>query len=138
MKEKKLIKIMYGGPIPELGHILGPIINPYKEKIETIGRLVAGGRRVFEINEDDRSKEVLLTSKNYKADNFVVEKADNSKVEQKAAEKQFTAMDTTNPTKTVDEQKEATTEQKVVNTAISPDTSKKEATTEQKSDFTKK
>lgn len=138
MNEKKLIKIMYGGPIPELGHILGPILNPYKEKIETIGRLVAGGRRVFEVSEDDRTKEVLLTSKNYKADNFVVEKADNSKVEQKAVEKQFTAIDTTDPTKKVEEKKEATTEQKVVNTTTTVDVTKKETTPPEKSDFTKK
>ena len=137
MEEKKLIKIMYGGPIPELGHILGPILNPYKEKIETIGRLVAGGRRVYEVNEDN-TKEVLLTSKNYKADNFAVEKADNSKVEQKATEKQFNAMDTTNPTKTADEQKETTVDQKVVNTTTTPDLNKKETTQPEKSDFAKK
>lgn len=137
MEEKKLIKVMYAGVIPELGFILGPIIHPYKVDMETVGRLVSNNRKVFEVNPEKPEQEVLLTTKNYKLNNFTGTKAPEVAAKTEKTEKDFTPVNTVNPAaaSTEVEKTTAKTEQKVVDTTAKKDTN---TTTEQKSDFVKK
>lgn len=69
-KGKKLIVVMSGGPISELGHITGPILHPWYVETDTVLRMVSNNRRVFEVNPDKRDERVLLTLKNIRLNNF--------------------------------------------------------------------
>ena len=66
MAKNKLVVIKTNGPLPELGGINGPIINPCLIDIPTIQELLNGHKKVVEVNPDDYTDRVRLTSSNFK------------------------------------------------------------------------
>ena len=69
--EKKLITINTSGPINELaGGIWGPVLTPTQISTRTIYKMVANGKKVYEVNPRNRKQTILLTKDNYKKDNF--------------------------------------------------------------------
>lgn len=69
-ENKKLIVLMTGGPISELGFITGPVLHPWYVDIDTVIRLVSNNKRVYEVNPNNRDERVLLTLKNVRLNNF--------------------------------------------------------------------
>ncbi len=69
-KNKKLITVLSGGPLPELHFITGPVFHPWYVDKTTVIQLVNNGRIVFEVNPQNRSERIKLTPKNMRLDNF--------------------------------------------------------------------
>ena len=69
-KNQKLIILKSGGPIPELGHISGPVLHPWWVKESVLIQLVNNKRKVFEVNPKNRNEMVQLTAKNVRSNNF--------------------------------------------------------------------
>lgn len=83
--EKKLITINTSGPIRELpGCICGPVLTPTYISINSIYKMISGGRKIFEINPRNRKEKLLLNKENYNKDNFGI--ADTSDVIPKIVE----------------------------------------------------
>lgn len=81
MENFKRVKIYTQGMIEPKGCIYGPILTPYKEKLETIFNLISANYHVVEVLPD--GKEVILTTSNYDKDNTVEgRKEEASKVEE--------------------------------------------------------
>ncbi len=67
----KMIKILHNGPIYEKSGIFGPIRTPYMEDVQTIFRLLSGGKKVVEVLSN--GKEVELNVSNFDKKNDIVE-----------------------------------------------------------------
>jgi len=97
---KRLCDIIYNGPISELGFIMGPAYN-CKLTNKQIESMVAHGKKVYEINPQNRTEKVLLDVRTCltnvfsdntkkpdvkapsKLDNVIVENTDNKETEVK-------------------------------------------------------
>lgn len=87
-KEKKLVIIKYAGPIPELGHICGPVLHPCPVELDSVVKLVTNNRRVFEVNPENRDEMVELSLKNVRLNNFPKGAATNVVPEEKTEVKE--------------------------------------------------
>ena len=69
--KKKLVTINTAGLIKELaGGICGPVLTPTYISIDSIYRMISGGKKVIEVNPKNRKQTLVLDKFNYKADNF--------------------------------------------------------------------
>jgi len=75
--DRKLVVVMNGGVIPELGYLCGPILSPSLIRIDAIVRMIANGKEVYECNPNNTSERVRLRMRNVKANNFKVEKEED-------------------------------------------------------------
>ena len=137
-KVKKFITVKTSGPLPELGHITGPVIHPWWVDVEKVVTLIHNGRKVYEVNPNNKEERVLLTLKNVRLNNFAKEVKEPQVVSAPKVE---------TPTK-VDDKKPVETKKEVTKEVAEP-TKKEEVKAEEpkvetkpqeekKSDFTKK
>lgn len=84
MDNFKRIRIHSRGVIEPKGFIIGPILTPYKEKLDVIFQLITANYNVVEVLDD--GTEVILTATNYDKDNSLAGRKEELEEEAKVEE----------------------------------------------------
>lgn len=71
--DMKTIIVKSAGTLPLLSGVAGPILTPFRCKVDTIGHLINTRKEVYEVLED--GTEIKLDKDNFNKENYPVKKA---------------------------------------------------------------